>query len=191
MTVRRRGGLLLVVACANCFLLTACTREQPNRVYMPDMAYSPAVKAQEPGSARTPPEGSIPRDFSPYPFTSEKNPDVPGKLLKNPLQPAAAVLQRGQDLYNTFCIVCHGPTAWGNGTIVPKFPKPPALHTAKARGFPDGRIFHVISVGQNLMPSYKTQILREDRWAIVHYVRVLQGIGTPVAPQAWGPAPEK
>ena len=29
-------------------------------------------------------------------------------------------------------------------------------------------------MGQNLMPSYASQILPEDRWAIILYVRALQ-----------------
>jgi mono/diheme cytochrome c family protein len=32
----------------------------------------------------------------------------------------------------------------------------------------------VITEGQNVMPSYAAQIPRDDRWAIVHYIRVLQ-----------------
>jgi mono/diheme cytochrome c family protein len=28
--------------------------------------------------------------------------------------------------------------------------------------------------GQNVMPSYAKQISRDDIWAIIHYIRVLQ-----------------
>ncbi|NMB83371.1 MAG: cytochrome c, partial [Ignavibacteria bacterium] len=38
----------------------------------------------------------------------------------------------------------------------------------------DGRLFHVITDGQNIMPSYSSQITTEERWAIVHYIRVLE-----------------
>ena len=42
------------------------------------------------------------------------------------------------------------------------------------RNWSDGNIYHVITNGQNVMPSYASQVSREDRWAIIHYIRVLQ-----------------
>jgi hypothetical protein len=41
-------------------------------------------------------------------------------------------------------------------------------------GWPDGRIYHVVTRGQNLMPNYASQILPEDRWAVIHYIRALE-----------------
>lgn len=35
-------------------------------------------------------------------------------------------------------------------------------------------IYHIITNGQNVMPSYASQISRDERWAIVNYIRVLQ-----------------
>jgi mono/diheme cytochrome c family protein len=32
----------------------------------------------------------------------------------------------------------------------------------------------VITEGQNAMPSYASQVSREDRWAIIQYIRALQ-----------------
>jgi mono/diheme cytochrome c family protein len=48
------------------------------------------------------------------------------------------------------------------------------LQSEKIQNWPDGRIFHVITAGQNVMPSYSTQVAQEDRWAIIHYIRALQ-----------------
>ena len=69
----------------------------------------------------------------------------------------------------------------GDGSIVPKFPRPPSLQSDKVRQWADGRIFHTITIGQNLMPSYATQISAGDRWAIIHYVRALQRAKHPTA----------
>jgi mono/diheme cytochrome c family protein len=55
-----------------------------------------------------------------------------------------------------------------------QFPNPPTLHSDKVRNWADANIYHVISNGQNVMPSYAKQISRDDRWAIVNYIRVLQ-----------------
>ncbi|MCM2324745.1 MAG: cytochrome c, partial [Oligoflexia bacterium] len=138
--------------------------------YMPDMIYSPAFKAQE-GQMRVPPAGTVSRDFVAYPFKDK--PEEAGRQLRNPLKPTEAVMTRGKVMFETYCMPCHGPAAEGDGTIVPKFPRPPSLHSDKVRGWTDGRIYHVLSVGQNLMPSYASQIAVADRWAIIHYVRAL------------------
>ena len=55
-----------------------------------------------------------------------------------------------------------------------QFPNPPTFHSERARKFEDGMIYHIITVGQNVMPSYASQVNREERWAIVNYVRALQ-----------------
>ena len=91
------------------------------------------------------------------------------------------MLLRGKHLFNTYCIVCHGPMGEGDGFIIPKFPRPPSLQSDKVRGWPDGRFYHVMTAGQNLMPSYASQIAREDRWAIAHYIRVLHRAKNPTA----------
>jgi mono/diheme cytochrome c family protein len=52
--------------------------------------------------------------------------------------------------------------------------KPPSLHSSKVKNWGDGSIYHVITQGQNVMPSYAKQITSDERWAVVHYVRALQ-----------------
>jgi len=151
--------------------LAACTHEKPNFIYMPDMVYSPAFKAQK-GEQRMPVKGSIPRGFVPYAYA--KDPDAAGRELKNPLPTTHMVLMRGQTMYNTYCIVCHGAKGLGDGAIIGKYPRPPSLQTEKLQNWPDGRIYHNITAGQNIMPSYASQIAPSDRWAIIHYIRVLQ-----------------
>ena len=163
----------ILVGSVACLMLAAgCRRSSPTFVYMPDMAYSPAVKAQEEGSMRLPVKGTVPRGFEPYAYAN--NPEGAGRELKNPLRRTAVALERGKVQYNTYCIVCHGPSGEGDGSIIPKFPRPPSLQSDKVRNWQDGSIFHVMTAGQNLMPSYASQIAASDRWAIIHYIRALQ-----------------
>jgi mono/diheme cytochrome c family protein len=159
-------------------LLTACRHEKPNVIYMPDMVYSPSMKAQS-GGMRVPVPGTVERSFEAYPFPND--PELAGKELKNPLLPTAAVLKRGKHIYENYCIVCHGPAGEGNGYIIPKYPRPPSLHSDKVKTWADGSIYHVISMGQNLMPSYASQIAPADRWATLLYVRALQKSKSPTA----------
>lgn len=151
---------------------------KPNFIYMPDMVYSPGYKVGEVEATRAPVEGTVPRGFTPYPYAADEI-ERAGKELVNPLKRTRAVLARGQLKYNTYCIVCHGPTGLGNGFVVPKFPAPPSLQSDKIRNYPDGKIYHVITRGQNLMKSYANQVYPEDRWAIIHYIRALQRAQNP------------
>lgn len=151
--------------------LTACTHESPNAIYMPDMVYSPALKAQEEGAQRLPPKGTIPRGYHALRFARED--DEGGKELTNPLPRTHVNLRRGQEVFNIYCIVCHGAYGEGDGTVVPRFPRPPSLQSDKIRAWSDGQIVHIISKGRNLMPSYSTQIAPQDRWAVAHYLRAL------------------
>lgn len=155
-------------------VLSACSDGHGNKTtvqYMPDMADGKFVKAQR-DLGRLPPEGTVPVGFTPYPFGKEEGDLAMG--LQNPIPKTKAELLEGQRLFNIYCIVCHGPTAKGDGLIVPKFPMPPSLHSEKVRNWSDGRIFHVITQGQKLMPSYANQIFPEERWKIINYMRVLQ-----------------
>jgi mono/diheme cytochrome c family protein len=155
-------------------LSTACVKHsQPNMTYMPEMAYSPALKAQEVGAMRVPVKGTVPRGFKPYAYF-EKGIELAGQELKNPVAFNRANLMRGQVVYNAQCKACHGADGQGGGSIVPKFQRPPSLHSEKILGYSDGQIFHVMTVGQNIMPSYAGQVSAEDRWAVVNYIRVLQ-----------------
>jgi hypothetical protein len=143
------------------------------------MSEQAKLKAQKPSDLfkdgigmRPPVEGTVARGFLPYAFKGK--PDEAGKNLVNPLLPTPAVLERGKSRFLTFCSPCHGNFGRGDSRLQGQFPNPPTLHSDKVRTWPDGNIYHVITEGQNAMPAYGTQVPREDRWAIIHYIRVLQ-----------------
>ncbi len=121
---------------------------------------------------RDPVEGTVARGFMPYQYKGM--PDSVIKVLANPLPSSEKVLSQGQYRFNTYCTPCHGNYGKGDSKLHGQFPAPPSLHSDKVRNWPDGNIYNVITNGQNIMPSYAKQIPREDRWAIVHYIRTLQ-----------------
>ena len=120
---------------------------------------------------REPVEGTVARGFLPYPYMGIAEPK---EYLVNPVLPTIESLALGKRKFLTFCSPCHGNYADGDSRLRGQFPRPPSLHTERAINFPDGRIYHVITNGQNAMPSYAAQITREERWSIVNYIRVLQ-----------------
>jgi len=121
---------------------------------------------------RTPVPGTVARGFLPYAFSGK--PDEAGRNLANPLLATQATLEKGREKFATFCSPCHGNFGRGDSRLRGQFPNPPTLMSDKVRNWPDGNIYHVITEGQNIMPAYAGQIGRDDRWAIVHYVRALQ-----------------
>ncbi|MEQ8850575.1 MAG: cytochrome c [Phycisphaerales bacterium] len=103
-----------------------------------------------------------------------------------PVQPTAAMIDRGQERFNIYCSACHGYLGDGKGTVGERWSYPPAnlmgeLYTNRAeRQGKDGYLFHVIREGVwgddgvNRMPSYKHAVDQADAWAIVLYLRSLQ-----------------
>ncbi|HET7321242.1 MAG TPA: c-type cytochrome [Longimicrobiaceae bacterium] len=113
----------------------------------------------------------------PPPFTQAQL-DSAAATLTNPYgsSPSAEVLARGKFLYDTQCIVCHGPAGAGDGSIVGggKFPFAPAINSAATAARSDGYIYGMIAVGRGLMPPYGEKLRHLDRWAVVTYVRELE-----------------
>jgi len=157
--------------------LSACQHESNNTIYMPDMFWQPSIKAQSEGSMRMPVKGTVPRGYQPFAYMT--NGPAAGQAMQNPLRRTKDVLLRGQTVFNTYCMTCHGPAGEGDGSIVPKFPRPPTLQSEKIRAWKDGEFFHIITAGRNLMPSYASQITPGDRWAAIHYIRVLHRAKNP------------
>lgn len=123
-------------------------------------------------SMRPPVEGTVARGFIPYLY--QDDPESAGKFLSNPLLPTEENLQLGQKKYNTFCSPCHGYFGAGDARLNGQFPNPPSLHSEKLIQWQDGRFYHVIQAGQNIMPSYSKQLTENEKWAIVLYIRALQ-----------------
>lgn len=171
----------------SCFLLgalmfaalTACSKtEKPVMQYMPHMATTPILKAQRGynghanGAAMmVPPEGTLPRGFKRYHY---ETPEEAERALRNPLAMTRANLENGRRAYGIYCMVCHGERGHGDGPVVNPYPIPKSLQSEAMLRWGDGHLFHVITKGQGVMPSYATQIQAKDRWAIILYVRALQ-----------------
>jgi mono/diheme cytochrome c family protein len=92
-----------------------------------------------------------------------------------PLPVTRELMERGQQRFNITCVMCHGPSAAGNGitkqyglaTVV-------SLQDDRLRKMSDGEIFNTITNGKNTMMAYGSNIVVSDRWAIIAYLRALQ-----------------
>ena len=97
-----------------------------------------------------------------------------------PVPVTKELIDRGQERFNIYCIVCHGPLGNGDGMVVRRgFPKPPTYHDDRLRNAPVGHFFDVITNGWGKMNSYAFQVPPADRWAIIAYIRALQATDDP------------
>ncbi len=121
---------------------------------------------------RLPVAGTVARGHLPLSF---KTPEEAGAVLANPLPRSREVLEEGRAVYNAHCAVCHGAVGDGTATLSSAYgAKPANLHSQSIRDYPDGRLYGVVALGKNAMPSYAADLTEEERWTVVHYVRALQ-----------------
>jgi mono/diheme cytochrome c family protein len=173
---------LMVVAGASWFLRTSAANT--NYEFLPDMAHSARYGAYswnpnfpDRMTLQAPPDGAIARGHLPLHYA----PTQPDALraaaeLVNPLGSGNEnSVQRGAKVFANYCAVCHGADAAGMGSVSQRgFPPPPSLLLPHARQMQDGQMFHVLTYGQNNMPSYASQVSQEDRWNVITYIRSLQ-----------------
>jgi mono/diheme cytochrome c family protein len=92
------------------------------------------------------------------------------------VHPFKALIQRGQNQYQTSCVPCHGATGNGKGvvTLFSKTLQPRNFHDKPSRMMEVGRVYGAIANGMGTMVSFSSQVSVQDRWAIVAYIRALQ-----------------
>jgi cytochrome c oxidase cbb3-type subunit 2 len=104
-------------------------------------------------------------------------------LLPNPLAGDASAIKQGVALYNQHCVVCHGIN--GIGKIGPSLADNTFFYVAG--DVPDEDYFEVINNGtqpnmvedgrtaKGGMPSFSSTLDKNKIWALVAYIRSLQG----------------
>ena len=94
----------------------------------------------------------------------------------NPVPADETSIARGAQLFVTNCVMCHGQTGQGTGTIAAfLIKKKPADLTSKlVQSKNDGTIFLIISNGFGFMPAMNENFMVRERWDLVNYVRTLK-----------------
>jgi mono/diheme cytochrome c family protein len=153
--------------------------ENPRRAPENSVAFSAGNYPAEDGTVNLgQPEGVV------IPYFTQFELGVPGvggpaiQGMTNPTDPtSAASLERGEEIYQRFCVVCHGPDGVGaNANIADKHPLLPAYNVSGAQvaAYSDQYLYAMVRVGRGLMPEYGSRITHFDRWHVVNYVRQLQ-----------------
>lgn len=95
----------------------------------------------------------------------------------NSIQDLENVLGKGKELYEIYCSSCHGKAADGNGQLYAS-----GVYPAAPQNFmkdeliasTDGRYYHAIMHGKNVMLSHADKLSHDERWKVIHYIRSLQ-----------------
>jgi len=104
----------------------------------------------------------------------------PNDIDEFPLPVTKELIDRGENRFNIYCIVCHGPTGNGDGMVVRRgFSPPPTYHDDRLRNAPVGHFFDVMTNGWGKMNSYAQVLPEADRWAVAAYIRALQASQNP------------
>jgi cytochrome c5 len=160
------------------------TPDERNWEFFPDMGISAAYRPQSSNphfsdgkTQQHPVAGSIARGYMPFGYgTSTEEIERAGRELRSPFTTGEAPdPERGETVWNHYCQVCHGADGGGAGPVTKRgYPRPPSLLSGRVRGMQDGQIFHIVTTGYRNMPSYGSQIKRQDRWQVIEHMRKLQ-----------------
>lgn len=88
-------------------------------------------------------------------------------------------ISNGKALYTMYCAICHGDAGDGSGYLVRddggKYPAQPANFLKdEFIASSEGRFYHAIMYGRNMMGSHADKLTYEERWDVIHYIRSLQ-----------------
>ena len=153
--------------------LTSCRKGMVDQQHLKPLAednFFPDGRGSRVPPAHTIARGQL-RDDEQF-YTGKIGPQLAANF---PMPVTRQLLERGQERFNIYCAVCHGPTGEGNGMIVQRgFPQPPSFHEQRLRDAPPGHFVDVITNGYGVMYPYASRVAPEDRWAITAYIRALQ-----------------
>ncbi len=116
-----------------------------------------------------------------YADTEEDRLKATAAIVKNPFPISKKGLEKGKALYEMNCGICHGNDGGGAGYLVSES-NPNAKYPAQPANFiqdafitsNNGRYYHAIVYGKNVMGGYTDKLSYEERWQVIHYIRSLQ-----------------
>lgn len=183
-------------------MLAACggdsVKRTPGKIYMPDMTYSRAyetyadqsnLEAKGISYNNQPVAGTVSRTQD---YVYHLAMDAPGdstnyaasSSVASPVSMLTALqMEEAKRLYLINCAICHGSKLDGNGPLwkdgagpYPAAPK--SLIGDELKGMSEGKMFYSVTYGKNLMGAYASQLTPKQRWEIIHYIKVEQGVKT-------------
>lgn len=176
-------SLIKILVIAVVLFVVSCKKDTaPNYQFMPNMYESGGYETygeaafQDGVEAQIPAEGSIARGFVPFDIeNTTAGYELAKATLKSPLGADDVDLEKGKELYDIYCGICHGTKGNGQGNLVKreKILGIPSYDDV-GRAITEGSIYHTVYYGKNAMGSYANQINEEERWQVIAYVLTLK-----------------
>lgn len=94
---------------------------------------------------------------------------------ENPVVADEISISRGETLFQLNCVMCHGATGEGNGTVSALLANKPANLTLDVtQNKSDGALFLTLTNGvTDRMPPMVENLSVRDRWDVVNFIRAL------------------
>lgn len=154
---------------------------RPNYQFFPNMyesvgyeTYAESAAFKNGKEGQLPAQGSIKRGFVPYEYPNTDAGYEAAKLnLKSSLDSSAVHMEKGEELFNIYCAICHGDKGDGKGKLVER-EKFLGVPSYADRVITEGSVFHVITYGKNAMGSHANQLSQKERWQVTGYVLKLK-----------------
>lgn len=169
------GTMVMVSSCND--------KDNPNYQYMPNMYESVGAETYSEVSddvfkngkeGQLPASGSINRGFEPFDYENTPEGYALAKVnLQSPLDSLDRNSEKGKELYEIYCISCHGAAGDGKGKLVER-EKFLGVPSYKDRDITEGSIFYVETYGLNTMGSHANQMSAHERWLVADYVLKLK-----------------
>lgn len=193
---------IITVLSVTAFIMSCGGKNDPGKVYMPDMGTSRAYETYADHSNLA--DSNIHYTAAPVPGTIARGEEMPFHLAKDQgldsnnyvaskqvVSPvtslSAADEKEAERLYLINCGICHGAKLDGNGPLYkggdgPYKAAPKNLMTLV---MPEGQMFYSVTYGKGMMGSYASQLNRKQRWQVIRYIKNKQaGTTAPKTPVA-------
>lgn len=94
---------------------------------------------------------------------------------ENPVEADETSISRGKTLFEINCVMCHGATGEGTGSVSALLANKPANLTLDVtQGKSDGALFLTLTNGvTDRMPPMIENLTVRDRWDVVNFIRTL------------------
>lgn len=93
------------------------------------------------------------------------------KKMKNPVKATKVSIQKGKEIYEQKCALCHGVKGDGKGSAAAGLnPKPTNFKESHGEKMTDGEHFWKIATGKGRMPSYENELSAEEKWHVINYI---------------------
>jgi mono/diheme cytochrome c family protein len=170
-----------LLACIGIFVSSCHNNSKPNYQYMPNMyeavsyeTYSQSGAFKSGKEGQLPVKGTINRGSEVYEYpNTAAGLEAARASLKSPLDSTSIDMEKGKELFEIYCAICHGNGGDGKGKLVTQG-KFLGVPNYKDRPITEGSVFHVQTFGLNAMGSYANQLNTHERWLVTAYVMKLK-----------------